>query len=710
MGKKKFKNPDYFINRELSWLEFNYRVLKEAKNTKNPLFEKIKFLAIVSSNLDEFFMVRVARLKDQVEVGLNKKDHSGLTPKKQLLEISKRTHKMIEEQYDFLNRAILPTLKKKGIEIIYKERLTRQQEEYIEKYFTNIIYPVLTPMVVDGSRPFPFIINKSLNIAVLLKNEESSEDKKGEYDFATIQVPSVLSRLVELPSSNKDKKCFIFLEYIIIKYLYKLFNGRKILSAHPYRITRNADFSIEEDKAKNLLIQIEKSLKQRKWGNAIRLEIDHEMDKRLINILKEALEIKDDDIYYINGPLDLTFFNKIYSQEGYEDLKYPKYNPQIPKDLLGEEDIFEVVSKKDILLHHPYESFEPIVDFIKKAAYDENVLAIKQTLYRVSENSPIIKALEEASENGKQVTVLIELKARFDEENNIKWAKRLEKAGCHVIYGLIGLKIHSKMTLVIRKEKNKIKRYVHLGTGNYNDITAKCYTDLGFITSNEYFGADATAFFNMLSGSSKLPKWYKIETSPIGLRKRFIKLIRREMDNAKRGEKAKIIAKMNSLVDSKIIMALYDASIAGVKIDLIVRGICCLKPGISGISENITVRSVVGRYLEHSRIYYFYNNGDEEVYLSSADWMPRNLDRRIEILFPIEDKNLKNRLINILENILKDNMQTSIMNSDGKYSKINRRRKQAFNSQEYFGELAIEDVKNYNKKINSLEFKIIIKA
>lgn len=718
MNAMDFNKPEYFINRELSWLEFNDRVLKEAKNTKNPLFERTKFLSIVSSNLDEFFMIRVAGLKDQVSVGFNKPDPSGLTPKEQLKNISVRTHKMVKEQYSLLRRAIFPLLKKNAIHVVDRNKLTAKQRDFLEDYFTASLYPVLTPMAVDSSRPVPLILNKSLNIGILVKRNEDKDievDKDKEFIFATVQVPSVLPRVVDLPGGStvddgdkngeQQDRYVIFLEEIIMMYLHRLFAGHKIICAYPYRITRNADLSIEEEEAEDLLLEIEKSVKMRRWGHTIRVEVQYDMDKRLINILQEALEIHDRDIYYIHGPLDLTFLMKMYAIDGYEHLRYPEYHPQTPQDLLGEQDIFEVISERDVFLHHPFESFEPIVEFIRKAAEDPQVLAIKQTLYRVSGNSPIIQALAEAAEQGKQVTVLVELKARFDEENNIQWAKRLEKAGCHVIYGLVGLKTHSKIAIVVRKEYHGIKRYVHLGTGNYNDITARFYTDMGIFTSNEYFGADASAVFNMLSGYSKLPALYKLITAPLDLRSKFLELIDNEIQKALSGRKGRIIAKMNSLVDSEIIKALYRASVAGVSIDLVVRGICCLRPGMRGISENITVRSIIGRFLEHSRVYYFYNDGRKDIFLSSADWMPRNLDRRVELLFPIEDKRIKDKIVDIFNITLDDTVKARISNQEGKYRKIDGRGKPSLHSQEYFCNLAMEQVNRYNKEKNALFFE-----
>ncbi|WP_084281362.1 RNA degradosome polyphosphate kinase [Alkaliphilus transvaalensis] len=678
--QEQLEESKYYINRELSWLEFNDRVLQEAKDTNNPLFERLKFLMIVSSNLDEFFMVRIASLKDQVNAGYDRPDPSGLTPKEQLNKISDRVHRMVYEQYNALRRGILPKLKKRGIILLNTKSLSEGQKGQLRNYFLEKVYPVLTPIALEQGRPFPLILNRSLNLGVLLQKDGSKD-----VIFATVQVPSVLPRLIPL-IEEEGKLAYILLEDVIKLNIHQLFEGYKIISVGSYRITRNADLTIEEEEAEDLLIEIEKSLQKRKWGTAVRLEVDYRGDKRLVEILRSALEIHYKDIFFIWGPIDLRFLGKIYQLNGFEDLKYQQYRPYTPK-ALEKKDIFRAISKEDILLHHPYESFEPVITFVQKAAKDPKVLAIKQTLYRVSGDSPIIKALADAAKKGKQVTVLVELKARFDEEVNIVWAKKLEQAGCHVIYGLVGLKTHCKMTLVVRQESEGIKRYLHLGTGNYNDITAKIYTDMGLFTSNKSLVRDATAIFNMLSGCLNPPKLEKTAIAPINLRAQFLELIKREITHVKEGNRGKIIAKMNSLVDKEIIKALYQASIEGVEIHLIVRGICCLRPSIPQISENIKVRSIVGRFLEHSRIYYFYNNGEEEVYMSSADLMPRNLDRRIEVLFPIEDFKIKKRIINILFIELMDNVKARILDHEGVYHKIDRRGKKLINSQDYFVEI-----------------------
>ena len=723
--KSPYSKPEYFYNRELSWLLFNRRVLEEAKDSSLPLFDRLKFLSITSSNLDEFFMIRVASLKDMVQVKYNKKDISGMTPAEQLAAINERTHLFVKDQYDIFNRSLIPALEKEGVHVLsHYENLSDKQSKYVDRYFTDEVYPVLTPKAVDSSRPFPLIRNKKLNIGAILRMKKDKaaggqfrdlylshgNKKKGadsnDTDFATVQVPSVLPRFVEIPSEQKGEKTFILLEQIIEKNIGKLFVNYEIESVFPYRIMRNADLSIEEDEAADLLIEIERQLKKRQWGQAIRLEVEAGMDKRLLKKLRQELKIKEEDIFKINGPLDLTFLMKLSGLEGYDKLRTPKYTPQPAKWLNGEDHLFDQIRDHDVLLHHPYETFDPVVDFVKQASKDPNVLAIKQTLYRVSSHSPIIASLAAAAENGKQVTVLVELKARFDEENNIIWARKLEQAGCHVIYGLVGLKTHSKITLVVRKEEDGIRRYVHLGTGNYNDSTAKLYTDMGLLTCRKAIGEDATAVFNMLSGYSEPAFWNKLAIAPIRLRDRFTQLINREKEFAKKGKKAFIRAKMNSLCDAGIISSLYEAAAAGVKIELVVRGICCLKTGMPGISENITVRSIVGDFLEHSRIFHFYNNGFEEVYMGSADWMPRNLDKRVEILFPVEDDALKAEVIHILDIQLADNEKARILQKNGTYRRAAKGGHAKLNSQKYFCEeakRAQKERKKQNKNTHTFE-------
>lgn len=684
--KKEYMKSEYYENRELSWLGFNERILGEARDKKNPLFERLKFLSITASNLDEFFMVRVASLKDMVNAEYSKKDYSGMTPQQQLNAIHDRVHDFVSSQYSTWQRSLLPGLRQCGLQVIEEhEELNPEQAKYVDQYFVENVYPVLTPMAVDSSRPFPLIVNKTLNLGALLKKKNEAD---AELEFATVQVPAVLPRIILIPPAQKDGTSVILLEDMIARNMSQLFLSYDVLCVHPYRIMRNADLTIDEDEASDLLKEIQKQLKKRQWGEVIRLEVDEKIDKRLLKILKREFEIKEDAIYRTSGPLDLTFLMKMYGLDGFEDYKEPRYTPQPVPELTGKRDIFEEIRARDILLHHPYQTFDPVVDFVRKAAKDSQVLAIKQTLYRVSGNSPIIAALAQAAENGKQVSVLVELKARFDEEHNIVWAKMLERAGCHVIYGLVGLKTHSKITLVVRREEDGIRRYVHLGTGNYNDSTAKLYTDMGLLTCSEPIGEDATAVFNMLSGYSEPANWNKLSLAPLWLRERFLAMIRREMEYAKNGEPAHIIAKMNSLCDPEMIAALYEASAAGVKIELIIRGICSLRVGIPGISENISVRSIVGTFLEHSRIYYFLNGGQEEVYLASADWMPRNLDRRVEILFPIENELLKKEVLHVLEIQLQDTIKAQIKQPDGTYEKVDRRGKAALCSQIYFMEYA----------------------
>ena len=679
---KKFDDKEYYVNRELSWLMFDERVLGEATDTSNPLMERLKFLSITASNLDEFFMVRVASLIDMQHADYSKRDIAGMTIDEQLEKISKKTHELVETQYFVLMHTLLPLMESEGIRFITKhEELTREQGEFVDRYFEEEVYPVLTPMAVDSSRPFPLVRNQTLNIGALIgkKGEESR-------DFATVQVPGVLDRIVEIP--GEEGRCFILLEEVIERNMHKLFLNYDVYCAYPYRIMRNADLTIDEEEAADLLKEIEKQIKRRQWGEVIRLEVADDIDPGLMEILKKELSVRSDNIYRIAGPIDLTFLMKLYGVDGFDHLKRAKYIPKAVPEINDGADIFEAIRNHDILMHHPYQTFAPVIDFVKSAAKDPEVLAIKQTLYRVSGNSPIIAALAEAAENGKQVTVLVELKARFDEEHNIVWARKLEKAGCHVIYGLVGLKTHCKITLVVRREEDGIRRYVHLGTGNYNDSTAKLYTDVGLLTCAEQIGEDATAVFNMLSGYSEPLYWNRLSLAPLWLKDRFIHLIGREAANARDGKKAHIIAKVNSICDREVIQALYEASCAGVKIELIVRGICCLKPGIKGVSENITVRSIVGDFLEHSRIFYFENAGNSEVYCGSSDWMPRNLLKRVEILFPILDERLKERVIYILETLLADTVKARIEKPDGTYERIERHGRDLVCAQDTFCEWA----------------------
>jgi polyphosphate kinase len=690
MAAVDFEKAEYYTNREYSWLNFNARVLSEARDKSLPLLERLKFVSITSSNLDEFFMVRVASLKDMVHAKYTKKDIAGMTPAEQLSVISVRAHELVAQQYSTYNRSLLPQLEKAGITLITAhEKLTKKQAEYVDTYFEENVYPVLTPMAMDSSRPFPLIRNKTLNIGALI----SKKGEKGKNEFATVQVPSVLPRIISLPDGEDGRKYMILLEEVIERNMDRLFLNYDVVCAHPYRIMRNADLSYDEEEAADLLKEIQKQLKKRQWGEVIRLEIEEGMHPRLLKILRQEFSVREEDIYKINGALDLTFLMKLYGTEGMDAYRYSPYQPQPVPGMNEEEDIFTQIRRGDILLHHPYMTFEPVVQLIRQAASDPDVLAIKQTLYRVSGHSPIVAALAQAAENGKQVTVLVELKARFDEENNIIWAKMLEKAGCHVIYGLVGLKTHSKIALVVRREEDGIRRYVHLGTGNYNDSTAKLYTDCGILTCSEPIGEDATAVFNMLSGYSEPKHWNRLVVAPIWMRDRFMHLIQRETIHARAGEPARIVAKMNSLCDRGIIAALYEASAAGVQIDLIIRGICCLKTGIPKVSENIRVRSIVGNFLEHARIFYFLNGGAEEFYMASADWMPRNLDKRVEILFPVESPVIREQVRHILQIQLEDNVKAHILQPDGTYEKVDKRGKVLLCAHEYFCEEAIQAAK-----------------
>lgn len=699
----RYVKAENYVNRELSWLDFDYRILEEARDKSLPLFERLKFLSITASNLDEFFMVRVASLKDMVHARYTKPDIAGLQPAEQLTAIGEKTHHLVDLQYSTYNRSLLPALKQSGLRIVTRhEELTQEEGRYVDRYFKDNVFPVLTPMAVDSSRPFPLVHNKSLNIAAILKKK----DEKEVLDFAVVRVPAVLPRIVELP--GQEGQAVILLEEIIERNIQSLFLNYDIITAHPFRIMRNADLTIDEEEAEDLLKEIQRQLKKRQWGEVIRLEIEEDVDKRILKRLKKELDIHSEDIYEIAGPLDLTFLMKMYGLEGFDHLKAPAYNPQPNPAFMNDDDIFANIRKGDILLHHPYESFDPVVNFVKTAARDPEVLAIKQTLYRVSGHSPIIAALAEAADNGKQVSVLVELKARFDEENNINWAKMLEKAGCHVIYGLLGLKTHSKITLVVRREEDGIRRYVHLGTGNYNDSTAKLYTDCGLLTCHPQIGEDATAVFNMLSGYSEPLNWNQLSIAPIWLRKRFMRMIQRETAYAGSGRPARIIAKVNSLCDREIIGALYEASCAGVKIDLIVRGICCLKAGIPGLSENISVRSIVGNFLEHSRIFYFENDGAPEIYMGSADWMPRNLERRVEILFPILDEELRHKAMHILQVQLEDNLKAHILLPDGTYQKIDRRGKASLGAQDTFCQEAVNTVKSIHASYDPVNTRVFI--
>lgn len=661
MGKLDLTKPEYFYNRELSWLKFNLRVLKEAMVKETPLLERLKFIAISASNLDEFFMVRVASLWSNFDSGVEKRDASGMSVHEQLVAISQAAHEQVRTQTKSLI-ALMAEMDAVKLHFRRVKDLSELGKDWLEEYYREVVFPVLTPMAVDASRPFPFLANKTLNLAVELIKAD------GEHSMGLIQVPSVLDRIVEV--EPEGKRTFVFLEDIIASHCHDLFKGCHILDMVSFRVTRDSDLDLEEDDSVDLMKEVEESLRKRKRGAAVRLEIFKTNNNRIKKFLEENLDVTEMEVYEINGPLDPTCFFKFIGMKGMWPWLYEPFVPQRPLELPNDSDLFAAIRENDILLHHPYESFDPVVKLVSDAADDPQVLAIKQTLYRVSGNSPIVAALARAAENGKQVTVLVELKARFDEENNILWARRLEKAGCHVIYGLVGLKTHAKIILIVRKEDNGIKRYLHLGTGNYNDSTAKLYTDLGLMTANDEFGSDASAFFNLLSGYSEPPVWNKLVMAPLGLREKIYALIDNEIAMVRSGREGHIIAKMNSLIDQPVIQKLYEASAAGVHIDLIVRGICGLRTGIEGISDNITVRSIVGRQLEHSRIFWFANGGEEQLYLSSADWMPRNLNDRVELFFPVETEEHIRRIKALLDLYLRDNVGAHMMQSNGSYRRV----------------------------------------
>jgi polyphosphate kinase len=666
-----------FVNRELSWLGFNDRVLEEARDPTVPLGERLKFVAIVASNLDEFFMVRVAGLKQQLSGNVAETPPDGLTPAEQLAAISTRAHSMVADLYGAWRNDIEPGLTNLGIRRVAPAELTPEQKSHLSSFFAREMWPVLTPLAVDPGHPFPMLRNRSLNLAVFMHREKEKVGRR-ETMVAVVQVPSVLPRITEVPlppaataegngvaAAGTTRFAYMLLEDLITMHAGELFPGFRVLGCSPFRVTRNFDLSIDEDEADDLLKTIQKELRRRERGSAVRLEIAHDTPVEVVVFLRQALRLETDDVYLFDGPLHLADLGALGGHDELKEFRDEPFSPQIVPPLQEYDDIFRVIAQRDILLQHPYESFEDVVEFISEAADDPNVLAIKQTLYRTSADSPIVRALIRAAENGKQVTAVVELKARFDEAPNIQWARTLEDSGVHVVYGLIGLKTHCKVALVVRREGNRIKRYVHLSTGNYNPSTARVYGDLSYFTARDAYADDAGALFNLLTGYSSPPSWKRFAVAPHGLQDRIIALIERE---AALGSRGRIIAKMNALVDAPVIKALYRASQAGVSIDLIVRGICCLRPGVPGTSDNIRVISIVDRFLEHARIFHFGNDGKREVYLSSADWMPRNFQRRIEVMFPIEDDGLRDRVIDeILAIALKDNVKSRKLMSDGRY-------------------------------------------
>ncbi|HCB49626.1 MAG TPA: polyphosphate kinase 1 [Chloroflexi bacterium] len=685
MSEVDLKDPSLYINRELSTIEFNRRVLMEAFNESHPLLERVKFLAIFSGNMDEFFMVRVSGLKQQVYMGITDRPADGLTPREQLVAIHETVTVLVQQMMNYWCEVLNPELDKAGIHIINHEDLKIRHQRKLRDYFEREIFPVLTPLLFDPGHPFPHISNMSLNLAVVVVDPDS-----GSKHFARVKVPLTLPRLVPLNPLDPDEllpptdQKFVWVEQVIAANLDRLFPGMEIEAVYPFRVTRNTDMEIQEEEADDLLLTIEESLRRQHFGFVVRLEIDHSMPDNVQEILMNNLQIGSFDVYQVNGPLGLSSLWELRDLERAR-LKDPVFQPTLPPPLRSSDNIFNILKRQDVLLHHPYDSFLPVVDFVEAAADDPRVLAIKLTLYRVGPNPPIVHALMQARENGKQVSVLVELKARFDERSNIEWARALEKAGVHVVYGLIGLKTHCKLCLVVRRERDGIRRYVHMSTGNYNTITARLYTDIGMMTSDPDIGADTSEVFNYLTGYSKQEDYRKFLVAPVNLRRRIIEFIEREIGHGKEG---KIIIKVNSLVDREIISYLYRASIAGVKIELIVRGICCLRPGLAGISENIRVISIIGRFLEHSRIYYFHNKGQANLYVGSADLMPRNIDRRVEVLFPVSDPTLRQEILdNILDVYLQDTEKGYLLQPDGTYERMNYSKDESinlFNSQEWF--------------------------
>ncbi len=657
-----------YFNRDLSWIEFDLRVLEEARDPSTPLLERVKFLSIFSSNLDEFMSVRVAGIKEQVNLALGKTDFSGYTPKGLFKRVMKKTSKMVLEQYK-VYRELVRELSKQGVNFCDYDELNGNQQKELDQYYHDIIFPVLTPMAVDQSRPFPLVHSLGLYLAIILTKEGNGDEE--EPYFSLLQVPSILPRFLQAPlRQNSRKREFILLEQIIERHIQSLFSGYKPISVHAFRLTRNADLTLNEEGAEDLLDEIEKELRKRKWGMPVRLEVEKGIDPFALELLKEEFDITD-NVVMIDGPLDLSFFMKFESAlSGLDFLRYSRIEPVYPMEFRESVDLFAVLRERDVLIHHPYESFDAVNDFLHQAATDPQVLAIKMTLYRVSGNSSLIRSLAIAAESGKQVTVVVELKARFDEEQNIAWARQLEKSGCHVVYGLVGLKTHAKVLLVIRKENQQLTRYVHVSTGNYNDSTAKLYTDVGLFTTDPEIGEDASGLFNEITGYSSPHDWKAISVAPTDLQIKLFDKIKREIHMVKEGKRGKIIAKMNSLSNQQMVDELYKASQAGVQIDLIIRGVCCLRPGIKGLSENIRVISIVDRFLEHSRIFYFENGGNPEILLSSADWMTRNLTRRVELMCPVKDPRLQQMLINVLQISLHDNVKARQLLPGGNYLKV----------------------------------------
>lgn len=715
---KDFYKPENYVNRELSWIDFNGRVLGEATDVSNPLLERANFLGITQSNVDEFFMVRVASLHKLAAANVTTTDASGLTPEEQLNAVNRKEHRMVQERYEIYNQQIIPQLAKEQIDILHIKDLDQKQYEFIRRYFNDELMPVLTPMADDSSRPFPFISNSSLNIAISLRrdptaqqpgkhetlegdqevnkkqNEPHDDRQEAEIKFATVRVPEIYKRLVRLPGENN----FILIDELVKEFLSLLFPGYQILATATYRVMRDMDLDVAEEDTSDLLRAVKHQLREREHGQVMRLEVEDTIDEWLEDQLIDNLHVSERSIYRVDGPVDLTFLKKLSGMvDGHADLRFKPFKPYLNPQLDMEHNIFKAIRQKDYLVQHPYDNFDAVVNFIHQAATDPAVLAIKMTLYRVSGNSPIIKYLGMAAQQGKQVTVLVEVKARFDEQNNVRWAQRLEQMGCHVIYGLVGLKTHCKVALVIRRDEDGLRRYMHLGTGNYNDVTAHFYTDMGLFTCAHELGVDMTNLFNMLSGFARPPYFYQLRVSPDGIRNFINQKIDDQIAVAKSGNPALIRMKMNSLSDKQIIAHLYDAAANGVKVQLLVRGITCLRNDLPELHGNIEVHSIVGRFLEHSRIYYFESNGHEEIYLASADMMTRNLNRRVEELYPVTQADTKARAIQIFDIMWRDNVKTRVLEGDH-YERLDRDGAAPFNSQEYFVQEAVRLNKQDNKQ------------
>jgi polyphosphate kinase len=665
-----FLSRKLLFNREASWLEFNHRVLEEALDQSQPLLERVKFMSIFSSNLDEFFMIRVSGLKEQIDEGVTDLSLDGLTPSAQLKLINERLRPMLAQQVRCFTDDLLPALSSRAVVITSYRALSDRERRMLSTYFMENVFPVLTPQAVDPSHPFPYISNLSLNLGVMIEPIVEGDTAPGDVPprFARVKVPPLVPRLVPVGEGQSTE--FIFLEELIAANIDVLFPGMRASELHPFRVTRDADIEIREDEANDLLHAVERELRKRRFGTAVRLEVAASMPGEMVRYLASSLRLNADDVYTIDGPLNMPDLMALYKLDQ-PALKDKPLVPAVVPAFRTEESIFDVIKRHDVLVHHPYNSFSSVVDFINAAANDPDVMAIKMTLYRTGPDSPVVKALMEACEKGKQVAVLVELKARFDEESNIEWARRLERVGVHVVYGLIGLKTHCKLALVVRREGDSLRRYVHVGTGNYNPTTARIYTDLGLFTADEHFGADATELFNYLTGYSRQMEYRRFLVAPVNLRERVTALIEREIEHHQNGRPARIIAKINSLTDTKIVRTLYEASQAGVPIQLLVRGVCALRPGVPGLSDTISVISIVGRFLEHSRIFYFLNGGEEDVYIGSADWMQRNLDRRVELLAPIEDPRLRKHLKEeVLDVCLRDNVKARRLLPDGSYERV----------------------------------------